>query len=83
MLDPSFLALTRTPSSAPCSALTVPVSGGVCADETAALANNTTDATKLTAANIERRMVISLKFYFLFILRREQGVIVGAVKSAR
>jgi hypothetical protein len=72
MVEPLFLALTRTPSSAPCSAVTLPVSAGamVCTAAASAPASNPRSTRKLTLVDTERRgMTISLVILFVFVSR--------------
>src|SRR5258708_3554741 len=70
MVDPFFLALTRTPSSTSCPAVTFPVSAGepVCAAATPA--NNTPNTRKTTPVTIRwRGMTTSLICLLLFFER--------------
>src|ERR1700675_85747 len=76
MVDPFFLALTRTPSSASCPAVTLPDSAGepVCAAATPVPANNTPTTRKTTPVIIRwRGMTTSLICLLLFFERWTGG----------
>src|SRR5258705_6177983 len=69
MGDPLFLALTRTPSSASCPAVTLPVSASepVCAGRLPVPARHAVNTRKLTLVTFERRgMTTSLDFAYCY-----------------